>query len=132
MTQEKVALITAGGSGMGAAAAKKLASMQDASGAFIKAEQSITRSGGVNLHLETTALAVMALLKSESHHPDETRAREVILYFRHLAPGAIHSIPIDLVAQVPGSYEAPASQAYLYYTDDLKTWADPIHVDVTR
>jgi hypothetical protein len=305
-------LFNAGKTAQAEAAAKKLASMQDASGAFIKAEQSITRSGGVNLHLETTALAVMALLKSESHHPDETRkamewmmanrgmygewgatqatvlslkaflayieatkktqgpgtvvvqvngtvvksvnyeaghkdpividglgammkagsndvkilvdgadalpytfgvtyrsakpasspdavvdlkvsadktsvkmgepvrltavvsnktqvgqpmtlarvgipgglssqdwqlkklredgkiafyetrAREVILYFRDLAPGAIHSIPIDLVAQVPGSYEAPASQAYLYYTDDLKTWADPIHVDVTR
>jgi hypothetical protein len=305
-------LFNAGKTSQGEAAAKKLAAMQDPSGAFTKAEQSITRSGGMNLHLETTALAVMALLKSDSHFPEETRkalewmmgnrgmygewgatqatvlslkaflayieatkktqgpgtvivqvngtvyktvnyeaghkdpivvdglgavlkagsnevkilvdgadalpytfgvayrsakpasspdavvdlkvsadkttvkmgepvrltavvtnktqtgqpmtlarvgipgglssqdwqlkklredgkiafyetrAREVILYFRDLAPGVVHTIPIDLVAQVPGSYEAPASQAYLYYTDDLKTWAAPVHVDVSH
>jgi len=60
----------------------------------------------------------------------ETRAREVILYFRDLAPGARHEIPIDLVATVPGRYEAPASSAYLYYTDDLKTWVEPLRVEV--
>jgi hypothetical protein len=61
----------------------------------------------------------------------ETRAREVILYFRDLAPNASLEIPIDLVAQVPGSYEAPASSAYLYYTDDLKHWVAPVRIDVT-
>jgi hypothetical protein len=61
----------------------------------------------------------------------ETRAREVILYFRDLGPSARHEIPIDLVATVPGTYEAPASSAYLYYTDDKKTWAEPVRVEVT-
>jgi alpha-2-macroglobulin-like protein len=60
----------------------------------------------------------------------ETRAREVILYFRDLAPNARHEIPIDLVATVPGSYEAPASSAYLYYTDDKKTWVEPLRVEI--
>ncbi len=62
----------------------------------------------------------------------ETRAREVILYFRDLAPSAVHEIPIDLVSLVPGTYEAPASSAYLYYTDDKKAWADPVTVTVTH
>lgn len=62
----------------------------------------------------------------------ETRAREVILYFRDLAPNASHEIPIDLVSLVPGTYEAPASSAYLYYTDDKKAWADPVRVVITH
>lgn len=52
----------------------------------------------------------------------ETGPREVILYLRDMKPGAAHKIPLDLVATVPGSYEAPASRAYLYYTDEHKTW----------
>jgi hypothetical protein len=66
-------LFHAGCSPAAEAAAKKLAAMQDADGAFTKAATSITRSGGRNLHLETTALAVMALLKSSTGFPDETR-----------------------------------------------------------
>lgn len=61
----------------------------------------------------------------------ETRAREVILYFRDLGPSQERQIPIDLVAQVPGSYEGPASSAYLYYTDEFKTWADPLKIAIT-
>ena len=62
----------------------------------------------------------------------ETRAREVILYFRQMAPGQAREIGIDLVASVPGTYTAPASSAYLYYTDELKTWQAPATVTVTR
>ncbi|MBM4281332.1 MAG: hypothetical protein FJ137_11425, partial [Deltaproteobacteria bacterium] len=61
----------------------------------------------------------------------ETRAREVILYFRDLPPSAEQRIPLDLVAQVPGTYEGPASSAYLYYTAEQKSWAAPLRVDVT-
>ena len=32
-------------------------------------------------------------------------------------------IPLDLVAISPGQYTAQASSAYLYYTDEQKTWA---------
>ena len=305
-------LFNAGKTREGEAAAKRLASLQDASGAWLKSEQSITRSGGINLQLETTALAILALLKSENGYPQntrkaidwmmnnrgmygqwgatqatvlslkaflayieatkktqgpgtvivtvngkvhktvnyeaghkdpividglgalmtkgkndvkllvdgkdalpytmaitfrsekpatspdavvdlkvsldkttakmgepvratavvtnktqqgqpmtlariglpggltsqdwqlkklredgkiafyETRAREVILYFRDLAPGVVHEIPIDLVAKVPGTYEGPASSAYLYYTDEHKTWAPPLKMGITR
>lgn len=62
----------------------------------------------------------------------ETRAREVILYFRDLKPNEEKIIPIDLVADVPGQYEAPASSAYLYYTDEHKTWVDPLSTTITR
>jgi alpha-2-macroglobulin-like protein len=62
----------------------------------------------------------------------ETREREVIVYFRSMAPQAHKRFDLDLLATVPGSYTAPASQAYLYYTDEHRRFADPIHVNVTR
>lgn len=60
----------------------------------------------------------------------ETRAREVILYFRDLKPSEEKTIPIDLVATVPGSYTGPASSAYLYYNDEKKDWAPELKVDI--
>jgi uncharacterized protein YfaS (alpha-2-macroglobulin family) len=62
----------------------------------------------------------------------ETREREVIVYFRSMGPQAHKRFDLDLLASVPGSYTAPASQAYLYYTDEFRRFAEPLHVDVTR
>jgi hypothetical protein len=60
----------------------------------------------------------------------ETGPREVVLYFRDLEPEELRSIPIDLVAAVPGTYTGPASSAYLYYTNEHKDWAEPLRVTV--
>jgi hypothetical protein len=60
----------------------------------------------------------------------ETRAREVILYFRALPPSAVREIPLELMATVPGMFTAPASRAYLYYTDEHKHWVAPQAVTV--
>ena len=60
----------------------------------------------------------------------ETRAREVILYFRDMKPGEVKKIAIDLVATVPGSYTGPASAAYLYYNDTDKSWAAPLAIGI--
>ncbi len=62
----------------------------------------------------------------------ETGPREVVLYFRDLAPEEVHEVPLELVAEVPGTYEAPASQAYLYYTDEHRTWVAGTRLAVTR
>ncbi|MBP7647789.1 MAG: hypothetical protein KA751_13665, partial [Comamonas sp.] len=61
----------------------------------------------------------------------ETRAREVILYFRDMKPGEIKKLSLDLVATVPGSYTGPASSAYLYYNDTDKSWVAPVSVKIT-
>ncbi|MCC7383381.1 MAG: hypothetical protein IT384_16205 [Deltaproteobacteria bacterium] len=61
----------------------------------------------------------------------ETRAREVILYFRELKPSETKEIGIDLVATVPGQYTGPASSAYLYYTNDKRVWVDPLEATIT-
>ncbi|MCX5744432.1 MAG: A-macroglobulin complement component, partial [Proteobacteria bacterium] len=62
----------------------------------------------------------------------ETRPREVILYWRAMAPSAKKDVEVNLLAAVPGTYEAPASSAYLYYTAEDKTWATPVSVTVNR
>ena len=62
----------------------------------------------------------------------ETRAREVIFYFRSLPPKATKEIAVDLVANVPGTYTAPATSTYLYYTAENKAWAAPLKVEISR
>ena len=46
----------------------------------------------------------------------------LVFYFTSLQPGQEVSIPLDLKTELPGSYEAPASSAYLYYTNEFKHW----------
>jgi hypothetical protein len=60
----------------------------------------------------------------------ETREREVVLYFRSLAPRAKKVVELELLARVPGRYVAPASRAYLYYTDEHKTWTAPLAIQI--
>lgn len=62
----------------------------------------------------------------------ETRAREVVCYWRSLAPKQKVAMKLDLVAAVPGRYTGPASRAYLYYTDEQKQWSRPLEVEITR
>ena len=61
----------------------------------------------------------------------ETRAREVICYWRSLAPSKKVALKLDLVAEWPGQYTGPASRAYLYYTDEYKHWAPGLKVNIT-
>ena len=60
----------------------------------------------------------------------ETRAREVIIYLRDMKPNEVKEVPLDLVANVPGTYTGPASRAYLYYSNDKKTWVEPLKVQI--
>jgi uncharacterized protein YfaS (alpha-2-macroglobulin family) len=62
----------------------------------------------------------------------ETRPREVILYWRALAPAAKKDIDLDLLAATPGTFEAPATSAYLYYTAEDKAWTAPVKVAVEK
>jgi hypothetical protein len=60
----------------------------------------------------------------------EIRGRELVLYWRDLAPDQKIDVPIDLICRVPGEYSGPASRAYLYYNADLKYWIEPLQVSV--
>jgi hypothetical protein len=61
----------------------------------------------------------------------EVIGRDVVLYWRGLDAGQKVQVPLSLVAAVPGHYTGPASRAYLYYTDELKTWASGLGVTIT-
>ena len=52
----------------------------------------------------------------------ELHKNYVIFYFREMAPNSTKTIDLDLKAEIPGTYRAPASTAYLYYTSEFKDW----------
>ncbi len=56
----------------------------------------------------------------------------VIFYFRDMAPNAAHTINLDLKAEVPGEYEAPASSGYLYYTNEYKCWSSTGKIKIRK
>jgi hypothetical protein len=60
----------------------------------------------------------------------ETRGRELILYWRDLAPRQKIEVPVDLICRVPGKYSGPASRGYLYYNADLKNWVEPLKIHI--
>ena len=62
----------------------------------------------------------------------ETRPREVVLYLDSMGPSEVLELPLDLVATIPGTYTGPASSAYLYYTNDQKTWTAGLRMEITR
>jgi hypothetical protein len=62
------------------------------------------------------------LVKAGTIDAYEVLGREVVLYWREMKKGQSVRVPLSLVAAVPGTYTGPASRAYLYYTDEFKTW----------
>ena len=60
----------------------------------------------------------------------EVRGRELILYWRELAPEQKIALSIDLVCDVPGIYRGPASRGYLYYDADHKHWVEPLAITI--
>lgn len=62
----------------------------------------------------------------------EERGQELTLYLNGLDAGETRGLGLDLLAVVPGQFEAPSSRAYLYYTDDQVHWVPPLQVVVTE
>jgi len=61
----------------------------------------------------------------------EIRGRELILYWRDLAPDKKIDLDLDLICRVPGEYRGPASRAYLYYNADHKCWVEQLQMKIT-
>ena len=70
------------------------------------------------------------LVKKGTIDAYEVLGRDVVLYWRGMQGGAKIEVPLSLVAGVPGKYTGPASRAYLYYTDEHKTWNDGLAVSI--
>lgn len=54
----------------------------------------------------------------------------LVIYFRQMKPLENKTLQFDLKTEVPGSYQALASAAYLYYTNEFKDWEDGIEVTI--
>lgn len=53
-----------------------------------------------------------------------------VFHFEGLPPGETRRLDLDLRADIPGAYEAPAAQAFLYYDNDQRVWSKPERVVV--
>ena len=85
---------------------------------------------GLPAGLEPRHDQLKELVKAGTIAAYEVRGREVICYWRGLTPEQVVRFPISVVAEVPGTYTAPASRAYEYYTDEHKHWVEGLRVEV--
>ncbi|MCA9069826.1 MAG: hypothetical protein KDA84_12925, partial [Planctomycetaceae bacterium] len=85
---------------------------------------------GIPGGLEVRHDQLKELVKSEKIAAYEVLGRDVVLYWREMKAGEKVEFPISLIASIPGQYTAPASRAYLYYTDEHKQWVDPLKVTI--
>ena len=89
---------------------------------------------GIPAGLEVRAEQLKELQAAGMFDYFETRAREVICYWRSIGPDTRDekkiAFDLDLIAEIPGKYEGPASRVYLYYTAEQKHWAAPLRVEI--
>jgi hypothetical protein len=60
----------------------------------------------------------------------EVHGRELVLYWRDMAPSERIELSLDVEARVPGIYRGPSSRAYLYYTPEHRIWVEPLKVTI--
>ncbi len=85
---------------------------------------------GVPGGLEVRHDQLKELVKKKTVDAYEVLGREVVLYWRGMEPRKRIDVPLSLIAAVPGAYTGPASRAYLYYTDEHKTWQNGVKVTI--
>lgn len=61
----------------------------------------------------------------------EIKGRELVLYWRAIKAGEKFQLSIPLIANIPGSYTAPASRVYAYYLEEHKNWVAGEKIVVT-
>jgi hypothetical protein len=81
---------------------------------------------GIPGGLEVRHDQLKELVKQQKIAAYEVIGREVVLYWRGMKAKERVEIPLSLTGAIAGTFTAPASRAYLYYTDEHKTWADPL------
>jgi hypothetical protein len=60
----------------------------------------------------------------------EVHGRELVLYWRDMAPSERIELSLDVEARVPGIYRGPSSRSYLYYTPEHRIWVEPLKVTI--
>lgn len=62
----------------------------------------------------------------------EIKSNALTLYYRGMAATSQVDINLDLKAEVAGVFEAPASSAYLYYTNEFKCWSPGQRIHILK
>ncbi|HET6991569.1 MAG TPA: hypothetical protein VFJ43_09615, partial [Bacteroidia bacterium] len=62
----------------------------------------------------------------------EIKGNNIAIYYRGMEKNAVKEINLDLKAEIPGEYDAPASSAYLYYTNEFKTWTSTDKITINK
>ncbi len=62
----------------------------------------------------------------------EIKGNNIAIYYRGMGPNSVKQINLDLKAEMPGEYHAPASVAYLYYTNEFKTWSGTDKITIKK
>ena len=87
---------------------------------------------GLAIPEDAQQLKALTRLEKNGISAWELRGRELILYWRDLAPNAKIAVELDLVCRLPGVYRGPASRAYLYYDADRKYWVEPLSIRIAE
>ena len=92
---------------------------------------------GLALPKDSTQLKEMSVPRVPGTKPGlisawELRGRELVLYWRDLAPDAKIEVSLNLTCRLPGIYRGPASRAYLYYNADNKFWTEPLAITIHK
>lgn len=62
----------------------------------------------------------------------EIKGNNIAIYYRGMGANSVKQINLDLKAEMPGEYDAPASVAYLYYTNEFKTWCGTDKITIKK
>lgn len=62
----------------------------------------------------------------------EIHKNYLVIYYREMGPNQTVSLNFDLKAEVAGTYEAPAGNAYLYYNKELRDWGKGEVIEISE
>jgi len=110
-------------------------------GETVRFEASITNTAAEAVHYPMMILGIPAGLSVQHWQLKELTEKakadyyemfdgNVVFHFLKMMPDEKRVIELDLKAEVQGTYEAPASQAFLYYTNEHRVWNKPAQVKV--
>lgn len=85
---------------------------------------------GIPAGFEVRADQLKELVKAGRIASWEMFRGELVLYWRSLRAGESVRIPVSLKAMIPGVYTAPASRAWLYYTEERRDWCPGVTAEI--
>lgn len=87
-----------------------------------EAQASTVAVVGIPAGLSLQAWQLKELQEKEKVDFIELMDEHIVFHYSDMEPNEVHTIDLDLKTEFIGTYQAPASAAYLYYYDEIKDW----------